>query len=248
MLVKRTAVVVGDLHAPQVVLVLDALGVHRVPPFAVAVPDVHRDPGERGSAVGEVAERELEGQRDAAGGAGGDAEAGTDVAAHDAVVLQHVGSVGAVAGKGPAVSSGISPFDAVFTLVPEFDPRLLPSGGGCARSQSHAEGAEADSAQDRSAVKQCLYVEPEALVLELLRGARQQPATPRCLACVPTAQLREALLTVGAPYSRRGDEPMPAIHVPSVLRAKSEQALFPTCALPVWSTPCEHEEWPRRRS
>src|SRR5664279_5964645 len=35
------AVGVGDLDTPQVVLVLDALRVHRVPALAVAMPDVH---------------------------------------------------------------------------------------------------------------------------------------------------------------------------------------------------------------
>ena len=75
-------------------------GVHRVAALAVAVPDVDGDARERRSPVGQVGDRQLERHRHALGGAAGVAEAGPDVAAHDAALLEDVRAVGAVAGVG----------------------------------------------------------------------------------------------------------------------------------------------------
>ena len=225
------AVAVGDLRAPQVVLVLDALGVHRVPALAVAVPDVHRDTGERGSAVGQVAECELEGHRDAFGGAGGVTEAGSDVAAHDAALLEHVGPVGAVAGEGAGGLVG----DLARRCGLHARAGVGPAASRviAARSQPHAEGAEADSPQDRPAVENCLYVEPEALVLEILRGARQQPASPRRVACVPTAPRGSAHSWCSVLAS--WDERCPSFSAPSVFR----ESLSRRCRSPVHCL-CRH--------
>src|SRR5262249_6831281 len=88
---------VGLLHAPQVVLVGDALGVARVPALPVAVPHVDGGTGERRPAVGGVEDRELDGGRHTGGHAAGRAEARPDVTADDAVPGEHVEPVGAVA-------------------------------------------------------------------------------------------------------------------------------------------------------
>ncbi len=91
---------VGDLDAAEVVLVLHALGVHRVPAGAVAVPGVDGDPGERRVVLGHVHDGELELERHTLGRRGRGAERGADVAADDARLLEHVRSVGSVAGVG----------------------------------------------------------------------------------------------------------------------------------------------------
>ena len=91
---------VGDLHAAEEVLVLDALGVHRVATLASAVPQVQRRSLERHPAVGEVGNRQFDRGRDPLGHATRVAEARRDVAAHDAALLEDVGTVGAVAGVG----------------------------------------------------------------------------------------------------------------------------------------------------
>ena len=97
---------VGLLNAAEVVLVGDALGVHRVEPVAVAVPEVHRGACERGAPVGGVDEVEGDRQRHAVGHSGRGADAGRDVAAHDAALAEHVRPVGAVAGIRPGGLAG----------------------------------------------------------------------------------------------------------------------------------------------
>ena len=103
MLVKRRrAGRVGRLHAAQVVLVRDALGVERVLAVAVAVPQVDRRARHGGVAVAGVGDREVDGERDALGLGRRGAEAAADVGAHDAGVVEHVGAVGPVARVGTA--------------------------------------------------------------------------------------------------------------------------------------------------
>jgi hypothetical protein len=64
------------------------------------VPDVDGDALEGHAAAGDVGHHELEGHRNALGGAARRAEAGADVAADDAALGEHVRPVGAVAGVG----------------------------------------------------------------------------------------------------------------------------------------------------
>ena len=94
--------VAGLLHAAEVVLGGDVLGVERVLPVAVAVPEVDRGAGQRGGLLAvQVVDLEPDGQRDALGDPGGVAEARGDVAADDAGLGEHVDAVGAVARVGP---------------------------------------------------------------------------------------------------------------------------------------------------
>src|SRR6185369_374214 len=84
------AIVAGGLDATQVVLVLDALGIHRVAPLAIAVPDIYRGAGQGRTAPGRVLDRELDGQRDATGFGRRCSEARSDVAPDDAALGQHI--------------------------------------------------------------------------------------------------------------------------------------------------------------
>ena len=90
-------VVARRLDAAQVVLVLDALRVHRVAPGLVAVPGVDRGARVRLAGVREVEDGEPDRERDAGGDRGARAERRRDVLAHDAALVQDVGAVRAVA-------------------------------------------------------------------------------------------------------------------------------------------------------
>ena len=94
------AVRVRRLHAAQVVLAHRRLGVHRVVPHAVALPQVNRSTSHRSALVLGVDHSEVHGQRHALGDGRGCHEAGPDVAAHDAAELQGVGAVGAITREG----------------------------------------------------------------------------------------------------------------------------------------------------
>ena len=92
---------VGDLDAAEVVLVLHALGVHGVPAVAIAVPGVDRDARRTGRCP-----RPCPGwsARTSSGTPSAVVvevpKTGADVAADDAGLLEHVRSVGSVAGVG----------------------------------------------------------------------------------------------------------------------------------------------------
>src|ERR1700737_348918 len=89
---------VGDLHTPQIVLALAA--VQRVFAVAVGVPDVDGNASTGRAAPGQVLERQVDDDRNAFGHTGVRPKAGTDVAADDAGVDQHIGPDGTAPGKG----------------------------------------------------------------------------------------------------------------------------------------------------
>ncbi len=90
---------VGDLDAAQVVLLGHAAGVERVPPLAIAVPDVDGGAGQ-GFAV-EVADHQAEAQRHTFGPSGRGAEGAPDVTADHPGDGTYVDAVGAVRGERP---------------------------------------------------------------------------------------------------------------------------------------------------
>jgi hypothetical protein len=86
--------------ASQIVLVGCGLAVEAVVAIAVAMPHVDRRAGHRVPAR-RVANRQPDFEADTGSGSGGRAEAGADVATHDAGVIEDVDSVRTVAGVGP---------------------------------------------------------------------------------------------------------------------------------------------------
>ena len=147
MLVKRDAAVgVGDLHAAQVVLVRDALGVQRVAALAVAVPDVDGDALERHSAVREVGDRQLERHRHALGGAAGRRRSSTGCrCARCRSARGRPGPLDPSPGYGPAVSSGISP-DAAAADDEDDEGRSRGAGAGAAGRETDRRRADAEEA------------------------------------------------------------------------------------------------------
>src|SRR5699024_6832884 len=99
--------VVGDLHATQVGLVLQPLGVQGVSSRGVALPQVHGGSHHGGITVGHVDDVHGDLQRDTVGGGVG-IDAGAEVSAFDATGLEHIGPVGAVTRVGTGGLSGRS--------------------------------------------------------------------------------------------------------------------------------------------
>src|SRR5690625_4851885 len=80
------AVLISDLHPAQIILLGDALAIHRVLSITRAVPHVHSDSGEWHAPVGQIEDRQFQLHGHAFGHAVGLTETAGDVAANDAAL------------------------------------------------------------------------------------------------------------------------------------------------------------------
>ena len=177
-------VVARRLDAAQVVLVLDALRVHRIAPGLVAVPGVDRGARIRLARVRQIEDGEPDRERDAGRDRRARAECRRDVLAHDAALVEHVRTVRAIA----RVGTGGLLRDLGRAVGGGRGRRARRGGRRRARGRAgsrragrdpEADPGEADALEHAAPVHQGLDVECQALVPRRLGGVGERPTLER---------------------------------------------------------------------